>query len=113
MAFMDIDDLEGTVRAVAEVLRQGGLFLASLVHPCFPGNEAGLSSWPPQRNYFAEGFWTSTQHNPDGVRIRVGSNHRTISTYINAVIGARLLLERIVEPAAPVPMLLLLACRKA
>ncbi|MBO0838802.1 MAG: methyltransferase domain-containing protein, partial [Actinobacteria bacterium] len=58
-ALMDIDDLEGTLAAVAQVLRSGGRFLASLVNPCFPGNEAGLSSWPPENGYQAEGFWTS------------------------------------------------------
>jgi hypothetical protein len=83
-----------------------------LVHPCFPGNEAGLSSWPPERDYFAEGFWSSSRHNPDGVRIRVGSNHRTVSTYINAAIDAGLVLERVIEPPGPVPMLLILACRR-
>ena len=79
MAFMDIDDLDGTLAAVARVLRPGAKFMASLVSPCFPGNEAGLSSWPPERGYGAEGGWTSGDHNPDGVRIRVGSNHRTLS----------------------------------
>jgi 2-polyprenyl-3-methyl-5-hydroxy-6-metoxy-1,4-benzoquinol methylase len=112
MALMDIDDHGGTFRAVAEVLQPGAPFLASLVHPCFPGNEAGLSSWPPERGYFAEGFWSSSRHNPDGVRIRVGSNHRTVSTYINAAIDAGLVLERVIEPSGPVPMLLILACRR-
>jgi hypothetical protein len=81
---MDIDNLVGTVRSVAEVLRDAAPFLASLVHPCFPGNEAGLSSWPPGRGYDAEGYWTSDRHNPEGVRIRVGSvtgRFRPISTF--------------------------------
>lgn len=113
MAFMDIDDLRGTLVAVAQVLRSGAPFLASLVHPYFPGNEAGLSSWPPERSYFAEGFWTSPQHNPRGFRIRVGSNHRTVSSYLNALIGAGLRLEQVIEPPAPVPTLLVVACRRA
>lgn len=112
MAFMDIDDLEGTVAAVARVLRPGGRFLASLINPCFPGNEAGLSSWPPERGYTAEGFWRSPQHNPDGVRSRVGSNHRTLSTYLNALIEAGFDLERAAEPPASVPTWLILACRR-
>jgi len=112
MAFMDIDDLEGTLAAVACVLRTGGSFLASLVHPCFPGNESGLSSWPPDKNYFVEGRWTSPDHNPDGVRLRVGSSHRTLSTYINSMVDVGLHLERIIEPSAPVPTLLLVSCRR-
>jgi 2-polyprenyl-3-methyl-5-hydroxy-6-metoxy-1,4-benzoquinol methylase len=112
MALMDIDDLDGTCRAVATTVAPGGWFAVSIVHPCFPGNEAGLSSWPPDATYFDEGRWTSAQHNPDGVRIRVGSSHRTVSTYVMALVDAGFALERIVEPVAPVPMLLLLRGRR-
>ena len=73
MALMDIADLPSTVSAVATVVRPRGWFVASLVHPCFPGNDAGLSSWPPEKGYTTEGFWTSDDHNPEGVRIRLGS----------------------------------------
>jgi SAM-dependent methyltransferase len=112
MAFMDVDDLVGTVEAVAGTLRPGGAFRVSLVHPCFPGNEAGLSSWPPERGYAAEGFWTSARHNPDGVRIRVGSNHRTLTTYLNVFLDAGFALERVREPPTPVPTWLVLALRR-
>jgi SAM-dependent methyltransferase len=112
MALMDIDNLDGTVAVVAQVLRPGGRFLASLVNPCFPGNDVGLSSWPPNEGYEAEGFWTSPDHDPDGVRIRVGSNHRKLSTYLNLLIDTGLHLERVVEPAAPLPTWLVLACRR-
>jgi len=108
MAFMDIDDLSGTLRAVAEVVRVGGAFLVSMVHPCFPGNEAGLSSWPPERGYSAEGFWTSAEHNPEGVRIRVGSSHRTLATYLNGLLDSGFALERVREPQALVPTWLVL-----
>jgi 2-polyprenyl-3-methyl-5-hydroxy-6-metoxy-1,4-benzoquinol methylase len=112
MAMMDIDDLHGTVTAVATTVRAGGWFAISMVHPCFPGNEAGLSSWPPEASYFHEGAWTSPGHNPDGVRIRVGSSHRTMSTYLNSLVDAGFAVERVVEPLAPVPTILLLACRR-
>jgi SAM-dependent methyltransferase len=112
MAMMDIDDLEGTVSGVAATVRPGGWFAISLVHPCFPGHELGLSSWPPEHTYFREGRWTSTDHNPDGIRIRVGSSHRTVSTYLNTLLDAGFVLERVVEPPAPVPTLLLLRCRR-
>ena len=38
LALMDIDDLTGTLSTVTAVLRPGGWFAASIVHPCFPGN---------------------------------------------------------------------------
>ena len=55
MALMDIDDLAGALSAVAAVLRPGGWFVASIVHPCLPGSERGASSWPPGRGYEHEG----------------------------------------------------------
>jgi 2-polyprenyl-3-methyl-5-hydroxy-6-metoxy-1,4-benzoquinol methylase len=113
MALMDIDDLEGTLASVARVVRPGGALRVSLVHPCFPGNEAGLSSWPPDRGYHAEGYWRSDQHNPEGVRIRVGSSHRTLATYLNVMIDASFMLERVHEPPTSVPTWLMLAFRRA
>lgn len=112
MAFMDIDDLDGTIRAVASVVRRGALFCVSMVHPCCPTTETGLSAWPPGEGYQSEGFWTSPDHNPSGVRVRVGSNHRTLATYLNSVLGSGFLLERVHEPAAPVPTYLVMSLRR-
>ena len=78
----------------------------------FPGNAKGMPSWPPERGYSAEGWWRSVGHNPDGVRIRIGAHHRTLATYLNALIGAGLVLDRVVEPADDVPTLLVLACHR-
>jgi SAM-dependent methyltransferase len=112
LALMDIDNLAGTLSAIAAVLRPGGWFVASIVHPCFPGNERGRSSWPPGQGYDAEGWWTSPEHNADGVRIRVGATHRKLSTVLNALLDAGLEPERFIEPPAPVPMFLLWRCRR-
>lgn len=112
MAFMDIDDFEGTVAAVSSVLRPAGQFCVSLVHPCCPTTETGLSSWPPERGYQSEGFWTSLDHNPDGARIRVGSNHRTLATILNTLMDVGFGLERVHEPPAHVPMWLVLSLRR-
>lgn len=109
---MDIDDLAGTLSTVTAVLRPGGWFVASIVHPCFPGSERGQSSWPPGQGYESEGWWTSPDHNPDGVRTRVGATHRKLSTFLNALLDARLEAERFVEPPAPVPTYLLWRCRR-
>jgi SAM-dependent methyltransferase len=112
LALMDIDDLAGTLSTVAAVLRPGGWFVASIVHPCFPGTESGRSSWPPGQGYGCEGWWTSPDHNPDGVRIRVGATHRKLSTVLNALLDAGLEAECFVEPPAPVPTYLLWRCRR-
>ncbi len=112
LALMDIDDLAGAVSTVTTVLRPGGWFVASIVHPCLPGSERGLSSWPPGEGYDGEGWWTSPDHSPEGVRIRVGATHRKLSTFLNALLDAGLEAERFVEPPAPVPTYLLWRCRR-
>jgi SAM-dependent methyltransferase len=112
LALMDIDDLAGTLSTVTTVLRQGGWFVASIVHPCLPGTEKGRSSWPPGEGYECEGWWTSPDHNPEGVRIRVGATHRKLSTFLNALLDAGLDADRFIEPPAPVPTYLLWRCRR-
>jgi SAM-dependent methyltransferase len=112
LALMDIDDLAGTLSTLTTVLRLGGWFVASVVHPCFPGNGRGQSSWPPGGGYEREGWWTSPGHNPEGVRIRVGATHRKLSTVLNALRDAGLEAERFAEPPAPVPTYLLWRCRR-
>ena len=113
MALMDIYDLAGALSAVTAVLRPGGWFVASIVHPCLPGTERGASSWPPAQGYESEGWWISPEdHSPDGVRIRVGATHRKLSTYLNALLDAGLEAERFDEPPAPVPTYLLWRCHR-
>ncbi len=104
LALMDIPDLEATLRTVARVLRPGGWFVFSITHPCFPTPSLGWTSRvdselePEIPDYFAEGFWRRA--NPEGVRGKVGSHHRTLSTYVNALAGAGLRIEHIDEPRA-------------
>jgi hypothetical protein len=109
---MDIEDLDGALTAAATVVRPGGWFIASIVHPCFPGGETGLPSWPPEGGYDAEGWWISPDHNPSGARIRVGAYHRKLSTYMNATIDAGFGIEHVVEPAALIPTFLVFVCRR-
>src|SRR5438876_6059797 len=46
----DIDDLAGALRTAFTVLRPGGCFVFSILHPCFPGWGRDVpSSWQPGR----------------------------------------------------------------
>jgi SAM-dependent methyltransferase len=116
----DIDDLDAVLANVARLVRPGGWFTFSLLHPCFPGwDRDAPSSWPPGQGYYSEGWWLARN---SGFRGKVGSNHRTLSTYLNSLAGHRLRLERAAEPlpgpeweqrlpgAAPVPVYLVARC---
>jgi 2-polyprenyl-3-methyl-5-hydroxy-6-metoxy-1,4-benzoquinol methylase len=103
MALMDIEELGPTVRHAARMLRPGGQFICAMLHPCYNTPQSG--EWvAPDRvvrtiaSYFVEGFWTSsTRTGPPG---RVGAYHRTLSTYLNTLTDAGLILERVYEPQA-------------
>ena len=102
MALINIPDLAAACIAIRRVLRPGGAFVFSITHPCF---QTSRSSWtdeePPRRAvgaYFHEGWWLSS--NTDGVRGKIGDEHRTLSTYINTLTRAGLLIDEIAEPRA-------------
>jgi ubiquinone/menaquinone biosynthesis C-methylase UbiE len=103
LALMDIPDLDATLAAVRRVLRDGGWFAFVIGHPCFLVPDAETTSRPDGRaavavsGYFEERFWRSS--NPNGVR-RAGNHHRTLSTYLNALIRSGFALEAVEEPRA-------------
>jgi ubiquinone/menaquinone biosynthesis C-methylase UbiE len=96
---LDIDDLEGAAATVARVLRPGGFFAFSMLHPCFPGWETKQASpnWQPGQGYYQEGWWLAKTP-AHGLRPRVGSNHRMLSTYLNTFARHGLALEEVTEP---------------
>jgi len=70
-------------------------------------------------NYFEEDFWRSD--NPKGVRGVVGAFHRTLSTYLNELVEAGFIIERLIEPqgtgestpdTSKVPAFLAVRCSK-
>lgn len=113
MALMDIDDLDGTLATIRAVVRPGGWFNPSLLHPCYPGEQQsgpdGLSSWPPDSGYGTEGWWTT---HSTGVRGHVGAFHRKLSTYLNAILAAGLEFTRFTEPDPALPRVLVIDGRR-
>jgi SAM-dependent methyltransferase len=96
----DIDDLDGCTRTVAAVLRTGGRFVFSLLHPCFPGGGETSGSWPPSASYYDEGWWVAGGRD-SSLRRQVGANHRMLSTYINTFRAHDLHIDAVVEPTPP------------
>jgi 2-polyprenyl-3-methyl-5-hydroxy-6-metoxy-1,4-benzoquinol methylase len=116
MALMDVDDLAGAVATAATTVRRGGWFAWSVIHPAFPGIREIRPSWPPG-GYFEEGWWNTAG---SGVRGRVGSNHRTLATYLNTVTAGGFTLEATDEPRwspgpddPPMPFFLVTRWRRA
>jgi ubiquinone/menaquinone biosynthesis C-methylase UbiE len=109
LALMDIADLMPTLASVVRVLRPGGWFVFSILHPCY---HTALSyeivtedgAMRAVGRYFTEGHWRSDRRpGPPG---KVGVYHRTLSTYVNALTAAGLMVEALREPGrptAPVP----------
>jgi SAM-dependent methyltransferase len=134
LAMMDVADHRKLFAAVRRVLVPGGRFVFSLLHPCFTGrpyhvrdapeyvlDESGSPIAFAVRRYATEGFWES---GGDGVRGRVGSHHRTLSTYVNDLVASGFALERLEEPLAgadaarsglfaEIPTVLVIAARAA
>jgi ubiquinone/menaquinone biosynthesis C-methylase UbiE len=127
MALMDIRDLAPTLHSVARILRPGGWFIFSILHPCYNTARSGEMASPEGAvrfiaSYFIEGYWRSaTRTGPPG---KVGAYHRMLSTYVNALTDAGLVLERMREARATgslaerapgwaeVPAVLAASCRK-
>lgn len=107
MAIMDIPDHRAMFRSVRRVLKTGGVFVLSLLHPCFEApfglpdqpqfltDENGNSIAYTIQQYVKEGFW---QSGGTGVRGHMGAYHRTLSTLINDILDTGFILERLEEP---------------
>lgn len=110
LALMDVPDHRRLFAAVRRVLVKDGPFVFSVLHPCFEGRPFHVRDAPPfvlgedgepvayaVRRYASEGpFHTGG----DGVRGRMGSYHRRLSTYINDLLASGFVLERLEEPLA-------------
>lgn len=119
----DIDRLDAVLATVGRVLEPDGIFVFSILHPCFPGaGPDAPSAWPPGGGYYQEGWWLADN---TGFRGKVGSNFRMLSTYLNALVDHRLAIDWVAEPPPssqwaerkpspePVPFALVVRCRHA
>lgn len=94
-----VRDLERLMSVVAASIAPGGSMVFSVEHPIysaptrqsFETSDDGVRIWPLDR-YLVEGERV-TRWFVDGVR----KQHRTVATYVNTVIEAGLVLDRIVE----------------
>jgi 2-polyprenyl-3-methyl-5-hydroxy-6-metoxy-1,4-benzoquinol methylase len=93
----DIDDLPSAIATVSSAVRNGGRFVFSILHPCFPGGKDIAGSWPAAGRYYNEQRWAARDAR-SALRRRVGANHRMLSTYLNTLSAHDLWLDQVAEP---------------
>lgn len=102
LSLNNVPDLGAAIRSVRRVLIPSGRFAFTIPHPCFEAPHAAWTTADDGRNrrvigdYLTEGFWRSTT--PDGVR-RAGNQHRTLTSYVMALLNHRFTIELMTEPA--------------
>lgn len=104
LVFEHIGDVDGAIAEVGRVLAPGGRFLFFLNHPLLqtPG-----SGWIDDR-ILEEQYWRIGPYLPEDTSLeQVDSGvwipfvHRPLSRYVNAMVGAGMLITRMEEPAPP------------
>lgn len=104
LALHYVEDYATAVSRVHGWLNPKGVFLFSVEHPLCTA-AISFQGWikDEQRN---KSYWTVDNYGEEGVRIQkwfvegVMKYHRTVSTYINALIEAGFRIERVEEPEA-------------
>ena len=96
---MDIENLDAAVSEAVRVLKPGGVFFISIVHPAFydapwQKDSTGFCRYKRMERYlsqysFENAFWGTTKH-----------YHRPISAYIRAAVTHGLKLTSLEEPEA-------------
>ena len=118
-AFMSLMDIPGNEKAVQEayrVLKQGGFFQFSITHPCFdPPYRCSLKDVGGNKYAIAVGRYFDRIDGqisewmfstvPDDVqqqwpKFRIPRYHRTVSEWLNMLIAAGFVIEKVAEPKA-------------
>ena len=109
MSLHDVDDLDGTVREAARVLRPGGQLCVAMVHPFASAQDlASLHTPEPTitEPYLRERrYRDEVEH--DGLAMTFESMHRPLGAYIASFAGAGFVLDTLREYGTkPIPWLL-------
>jgi len=92
MALMDIPGLAATIASVARVLRQGGWFVFSIVHPCYGGHVEIVTDYLLDHRY-------RKRVPPDWLPTH--AYHRPLGTYVGELVRVGFRIEGLVEAHHP------------
>lgn len=103
MMLMDCEDLDGTIKEAARILKPSGTLFASVLHPCFDGNHddgigrqgEGIDRQVVVKNYFSPSQWEAPL--PKG-KTPVIWRHRTLEDYVKTFIKNGLTIADLDEP---------------
>jgi SAM-dependent methyltransferase len=108
----DFDDPGLVFAELARVLRPGGRFVYTGVHPCFgsPFIARGDATDLPDvvallRPGYRNSGWSFESFSPEGIRSRVGINHQPLAGLLNSVLEAGFAFEQFLEPGNDDPPL--------
>lgn len=101
MVIQDLADYEKAFQEVYRVLEKDGYFIFSILHPCFVTPNSG---WVKTEEG-AKLYWKTDRYFYEGAyEQRIGEEekmilfHRTLTSYINALVQTGFLIEEVVEP---------------
>jgi ubiquinone/menaquinone biosynthesis C-methylase UbiE len=114
MVHTDMPAYPAVLRQVARVLAPGGVLVHAGVHPCFCGGFADHTDPAAVviRPGYRDTYWTRDSYTDQGIRDKVGAQHRPLPELLGAVLAAGLVLEEFAEGDGPTPMMLAFRARK-
>ena len=110
MALMDISDIKPLIKTVSRLLRTNGVFVFSIVHPCFqnPGMETGQETKEIngeiriKNTVKISNYLTPQAYEEIGIKGQPVTHlmfHRTISYYIQLFVASGFMLDGLEEPS--------------
>jgi SAM-dependent methyltransferase len=101
-SLMDVDDMYGSVREGARVLRAGGELCACITHPMTDAghfaSRQGDANFIIEGSYLGERRWTDIEMERDGLRMHFAGWAYPLEGYFGALEQAGLMIEAVREP---------------